>query len=294
MRNKVFKIILLLGSLLGIALGVAFLFPAKPLPPPKPLPNPNGYTTAISAAETLTDVGDYRAASPEELKPIVAANSNALQEVRAAFSNEWQVPLTSKDAFTNHIDEVSKLKQLAQAFTAEGRLAEIESDPNRAAHDYVDSIELGIRSARGGVIIDEMVSLAVEGLGREPLKKIIPQLDFTTCKELALKLEQLDAQRESWTTIVTNEREWSRRADPGFLHFVRALMQRKMLDPVLKRTGVKFEKHQTELRQLILQLAARAYELDKGAPPKAASDLVPDYLKAVPQDPTTGRELVYP
>jgi hypothetical protein len=35
----------------------------------------------------------------------------------------------------------------------------------------------------------------------------------------------------------------------------------------------------------LVDLAERAYELEHGALPKNIRDLVPDYLKAVPQDP---------
>ena len=45
--------------------------------------------------------------------------------------------------------------------------------------------------------------------------------------------------------------------------------------------------------KLLIDLAARAYELEKGKPPTGVADLVPDYLKAVPQDPFTGTNLVY-
>jgi hypothetical protein len=43
----------------------------------------------------------------------------------------------------------------------------------------------------------------------------------------------------------------------------------------------------------LINLAARAYELDKGKPPESLADLVPDYLKAVPQDPFTGTNMIY-
>lgn len=295
MRNKVFKIILLLGSLLAIALGVAFLFPAKPLPSPKQLPNPNGYTTAISIAEALTDVGDYRTISPEELKSKVAANSNALQFIRSTFSNEWQVPITILDpTLTNHIDELVYLKQLAHAFSAEGRLAEMENNPDAAARDYLDSIEAGIRSARGGVLIDGLVSLAMESIGTENLQAVVPRLKSSTCREIAQSLEQLDAQRETITEIMKNEHTWSRRAFPGLRYRIQALFMRGSTAAAIKKAQAKFEKQQTRLRSLILQLAARAYELDKGEAPKTASDLVPDYLKAVPVDPVSGRELSFP
>src|SRR5690606_34927116 len=152
----------------------------------------------------------------------------------------------------------------------------------------------GILSARGGVLIDGLVSLAMESIGTDHLQTIVPQLKSSTCREIAQSLEQLDAQRETWADILKNEREWSRRAFPGLKHRFQAFIQRKSLALAIKKAGAKFEKHQIETRQLTLQLAARAYELDKGAAPKAASDLVPDYLKAVPQNPSTGLELPYP
>ncbi len=43
----------------------------------------------------------------------------------------------------------------------------------------------------------------------------------------------------------------------------------------------------------MIDIAARAYELEKKQPPASIADLVPDYLKAVPQDPLTGTNMVY-
>jgi competence protein ComGC len=45
-------------------------------------------------------------------------------------------------------------------------------------------------------------------------------------------------------------------------------------------------------RQLLVALAARAYELDKGRRPASLTELVPDYLKAVPKDPASGTNLI--
>jgi hypothetical protein len=45
---------------------------------------------------------------------------------------------------------------------------------------------------------------------------------------------------------------------------------------------------------LLIQLASRAYELETGKPAKNLADLVPAYLKAIPQNPTTGTNMAYP
>ena len=55
----------------------------------------------------------------------------------------------------------------------------------------------------------------------------------------------------------------------------------------------KLDAQELKTRQLILDLAARAYALDKGKPPANTADLVPDQLKTVPQDPDTGTNMIY-
>jgi hypothetical protein len=89
------------------------------------------------------------------------------------------------------------------------------------------------------------------------------------------------------------ERDWSRRTYPGVRNELVRVMTRSSLNKAFKRGQERFEKQQTKTRQLIVALAARAYEFDKGKPPTTVSDLVPDYLKAIPQDPSTGTNLVY-
>jgi hypothetical protein len=44
-------------------------------------------------------------------------------------------------------------------------------------------------------------------------------------------------------------------------------------------------------RQVILDFAARAYELDKGHRPTNVADVAPEYLKVIPQDPAAGTNL---
>jgi hypothetical protein len=56
----------------------------------------------------------------------------------------------------------------------------------------------------------------------------------------------------------------------------------------------KFKKRQIMTRQLLIALAARAYELENGHRPASFTDLVPDYLKAVPKDPVSGANLILP
>ena len=67
----------------------------------------------------------------------------------------------------------------------------------------------------------------------------------------------------------------------------------RTLRQVEQKCAGKVKGQQTRTRLLLLQLATRAYELEKGEHPKSLADLVPAYLKAIPQDPLTGTNLAY-
>jgi hypothetical protein len=53
----------------------------------------------------------------------------------------------------------------------------------------------------------------------------------------------------------------------------------------------KFYQAQLQRRQTILAYAARACELETGSVPTNAAALVPVYLRKVPDNPTSGRQL---
>ncbi|MEI9865728.1 MAG: hypothetical protein WDN00_14480 [Limisphaerales bacterium] len=44
----------------------------------------------------------------------------------------------------------------------------------------------------------------------------------------------------------------------------------------------------------MIQFAARAYEMEKGRLPTNIAELVPVYLKTVPQNSVTGKGMIYP
>jgi len=89
------------------------------------------------------------------------------------------------------------------------------------------------------------------------------------------------------------EHNWSHRLSPGIRGEIYLLAAHNMLKQIYQRQERKFEERQIKTRQLIIDLAARAYKLDKGNPPAHISDLVPGYLKAIPLDPFTGTNIVY-
>jgi hypothetical protein len=123
------------------------------------------------------------------------------------------------------------------------------------------------------------------------MQRLTPTLDAKQCCEAAAALESCEARRESTDTIRRQERAWARRIW-GFKGQIARLFQFRVLKQIEQKWVSKAKAQQTRTQLLLVQLAARAYELEEGERPKSIADLVPAYLKAVPQDPLTGTNMV--
>ena len=257
-------------------------------PPASPLPNPNGYDDLMKAGNMITGhVWTYDEANVGELREMALTNATALALARIGLSNQCAVTLQFSPAYaSNRIQDFVGLRKLAQTFTVEGRLAEKENRYADAAKSYLDVVHLANQIRCGGVVIDAMMGMAMEALGVKHLQQLLDRLNAKSCRETAAALEMLDSQRPTWDAIVQQEREWSRRTFPGFRYALTRLMERKSSKKILQNAEQNYENQQSQTRQLIVELAARAYELDKGHRPAQLADLVPDYLKRIPPDPS--------
>ena len=303
-RNWLITLLILTSPFLFF-LGLVFFWTAEPLQPLAPLPNPNGYDDLVKAGIEIRNVikdgnvSEYDMANLKTLREIVSTNTGALALARSALSNQCGVPLQFTKAYlTNHDQDVIAFRSLAQTLACEGKFAEKENRFGDAANSYLDVVRLGNDAGRGGIVIDEMIATAIERIGLEQLQKIADDLDAHSCRDTIQSLETLDADRQTWAATMQQQEDWSRRTYSG--------LQGRMLliyyHVLYFRTREHDYQHcvdainstQKQEGQLLIDLAARAYKLDKGRSAASIADLVPDYLKAVPQDPVAGTNLVYP
>jgi hypothetical protein len=297
-RNRI-VVLFILAFPFVLFLGFLISEFAKPLPPIPPLPNPNGYDDLVKAGEMVsTNSWNYDSTNLAQLRDTTAANAEALALARAGLSNECRVPLQFSKAYAaNHIHELIAFRSLAQAFVAEGKLAEKENRFGDAAKSYLDVIHFGNEAGRGGVIMDEMIGIAVESLGVQQLQKTAGDLNANSCRDTIQTLEALAAHRQSWADVLQQEDNWARRTYSGLqgqmLILYYHLIYFHAREQNYQRCVDAINSTQKQEGQLLINLAARAYELDKGKPPESLADLVPDYLKAVPQDPFTGTNMIY-
>ncbi len=266
---------------------------SQPRPAPPPLPNPNGYDDFLQASSLISGaVGDYLNSSQEELHVLAHKNEEALKLVKRGLSRECRVPLDYSPTNSAHIEHLSGFKRLSQAVTATGRLADLENRPADAARAYLTAIQLGTAVSQGGLLIDSLVGIAIESLGATPLQRLVPALDARQCREVIAVIEAGESRREPVEAVLARERVWMDQTY-GLKGRIIRLVAFHSTRQSEQRATAKVQSHQARMRALMIQLAARAYELEKGEPAKGFADLVPVYLKAIPQDPLTGTNMAY-
>ena len=293
MTKKLLPRVAVGGFILIAVLGAALILSSAK--PPPPLPNPNGYDDFVKAGCMLTgSAGDPATTSLEDLRAEVARNASTLGLARMGLERPCRVPLEySENFYSRHAGDLAAIKRLAQAFYAEGKLAEREGRDAEAVHAYLENIQLGQESARGGLLIDRLVGLACEAFGCAGLNSVVGQLGAAECRTAIRRLEAMeasDAPGETVEALFQRERAFHRRAYGwrGQFDEVLAFFRFRDLRLVRQQLRQKTEAGQMRLQRLLVDLAARAYERDQGQRPKSVADLVPDYLKAIPQDPMSG------
>ena len=256
--------------------------------PEEPLPNPNGYEDLVKGAEMVPPTLHAVTTLPiEELRLLVATNQAALEIIRSGLAKQCRVIPYELDSTNSTIVNMPHYYRAAHAFDAASRLALLESRTNDAAILALDCTRFGVELARGGVGIDGMTGLAIRGIGLARLKEALPGSDTNTVRVIITTLDDIVARQESSDEIYNREAQWF-----GYAGLISELVARSGR----KKLGVGIEeKNATGLNLLQhtkLRAAAHAYELDHAKPPATASNLVPQYLKSVPLDATTGKELL--
>ena len=258
--------------------------------PPTPLPSPNGYDDFMKGASLLTgDIWNYDSLTESGLRNFVHTNSAALNQLRTGLGRECRVP-TYSPTNGQAISDLISLKHLAGTLMAEGRLAELEHRTNDALKSYVDVVRLADKGGRGGPMIYALVRFDVEAVGLPAASNLTSCLSADKCREAVSALQAIDDRGETMDQISEASNAFLKRAGlrAQLMADVLNFRQRRRTEASVAR---RFQRNQRWRRQTLLAFAARAYTLDKGDPPKAAADLVPAYLKAVPQDPVTGADM---
>jgi hypothetical protein len=283
---------LLVGVLVVVVLVVVF-YPRKSHFPP--LPQPNGYDMLTQAASKIlrsqTSVKDM---TTSEVAALVAKNRSALDELRRALALPSAVPVQMNQAWMQtHFMNLKNLKAAATAMDSEAFFLRQQGNLTGALDESLDMMRFGKAIARQGLLIDFLVGGACEMMASSRMTNLLTTLNAADCHRAALALEQQDARRESLEDITRRDREWTRKTyGPSAL--ILDVLAQLSFEPDKRLSANTAKKYRTIVlrsRLLMLNLAGRAFELERGRKPTRASELVPDYLHAIPVDPESGSAL---
>jgi hypothetical protein len=297
----------------GLAVLHSYLAPE----PGEPLPNPNGYDDFVAAGEMLADrmhvsglfleqqmsglLTNKTAESLRSLRGFVSNNRTALDRAHLGLTRACRVRIDYSTKANRHDSELFFVGSVAGALAAEGNLAQMEGKPMEAAQDYVGGVKLGMDVAHGGLIIDALVGAASESWATGGLRTTVPQLDGAQSREILEKLRKLESTRETKQEILEHEDAYFRRT-LGFVSVFYDLRSIVYTGHKTPRTWhyhsvltlAKYDAQRRQTQEVELQLALRAFELEKGRKAQGWGDLVPDYLKEIPKDPGTEKVVPWP
>jgi hypothetical protein len=258
------------------------------------MPVPNGIDDLQRASKALKgNYDELNKIGTNELRALVEGDAETLKTARIGLNRKCRVSLPPySSGFGEYMGPIGQLRHLAQAFVAEGKLAELSGQTETAADSYVDVMLLGQQISQGGIMIHQMVGISIEMMGSTRFQKVLERLNAATCHRLAEKLEVMENEREPVEEILRTEHRWCRHA-LGFREQIATLINiaqnRRMEQQHIARVRTVMIKS----RELEVALASRAYELENGRRPAKVEDLVPNYIKAVPLDPVTGTNMAY-
>jgi hypothetical protein len=285
---------LLVVAIIAIPVAIAVFNSSSSKITPVPMPNPNGYDGIVHAGIAVSsNFWAYKKMGTDQLRLALKTNATPIAKGHEALKLQCRMPPWWIPG-SNSVAEKMAPIDLSDAFAAEGQLAALENRPQDAMKAYLDMVRLGNQSPQGGSVSDGLIGIRIESRGVDLLQIISTNLDGKTCAEIAKQLERLDSQRPSMATYVKQERNWERQNFPGlknglviyYMHLPFTYEGR-----VRRKAAQTYAKQAEEIRNKMVEIAARAYLLEKGHRPNNVENLVPAYLSVVPQDPVSGKDM---
>lgn len=270
----------------------AVLYSFSSLPAAAEMPNPNGYDEIIRAGTSISNTFKaYKTTGAPQLRRLLGTNASAIAQGHAALKLDCRMRLEWPPGSAS-TDELAAPSNLADAFAAEGLLAEMENRTQDALKDYLDIVRLGNQSTRGGFPADSLRGVAIESRGADLLQKLSIILDAKSCAEIAKTLESVDSQRETLADYQQQEKILYHQKFPepkdSFMWYYDRMLHLNANRSVKTQTTDSFRDSRSAIRRAMVGIAVRAYEMDKSTRPKDITELVPTYLTSAPIDPETG------
>ncbi|MFM8469173.1 MAG: hypothetical protein ACKODH_04280 [Limisphaerales bacterium] len=263
------------------------------------LPPDNGFEDFLAAGRIIAPTPGMPRSVLSGIRPFVSdpTNAEAMQLLQRGLKKTSRVPLYAM------AQDPAMANEYFRGALALGKGLRIEvlyqwqtlHNTNEARRLLVDLFRFGHEAYRGGLFGHARESSSIEEDVSAWLTSLLPEADAAACRQVVQVFAELDQKADSparmWQRdLVFKGRTnvWQIVVPDGIYHSVR---------PDFKKQKEEFMKFTTSAARVrkrsLVEHAAKLCELETGKRPSGFRDLVPQYLKAVPKDPETGRDLSY-
>jgi hypothetical protein len=274
---------LVAGVMVGLTSLVILLLPAAayhdmlhaPLIPTCRPPEPNAYDDLPQIAAALRKLSDQD-------------RRMLFDELHTALQRPGTTPFRP-ESDSYYVPPFQMLRQLSRDLLAEGDRHRLAGNMIDAQRRYLDLMELGPASSRGGTFVERMIGRTFENMGIEGLRQLRDSLSSDQRGALIVALQAHETDWEPAADVYARELVMTVRmaGSPARISFVNGLSATRA---IIEQGD---DRRLAMLRLLTCELALAQYAADHGEPPSQLTGLVPDYLPDVPNDPFSGQPLVY-
>ena len=157
-------------------------------------PMPNAYDTYIQAFAKLpnkinpTDGKETKALSFAERQTALEQDAEGLRLAAQAQTQMYLAPLPDFSRTDRHLAE---FRALARLYAAEGEVRAEIGDKSGAMNSYLSAMTLGGQMPAGGTLIDRLVGIACQAIGRKRIWDAMDDWDAESLKMGAKRLEEI-------------------------------------------------------------------------------------------------------
>jgi hypothetical protein len=259
-----------------------------PTPFPAERSGPNGFNDFIAAGKMIDSTTAQTLSSWDQLS--TAKLRAEIDKLAPAFTRVDQG--LQKDCWNPYVfrpwptaDDLQALQNLTEAFRAENALARRDDNHRRQIDGNLRVLKLArIESSSEGIYNTYGVFARFEpDVYQSIWQTASSPLAARKLRDLMDVLVDLDNNREPWSDHIDRQRIIEENA--GWDRHLRWMLAEWSGEDSTKWQANEEYRRVAMLRMLIIKLAILAHQLDHDRLPQSLSELVPEYLRAVPEDP---------
>ncbi|PQV64195.1 hypothetical protein B1R32_10639 [Abditibacterium utsteinense] len=242
-----------------------------------PMPNlardasKNGYATLVAARKLILpgengnpSTADRNLSPAENLRrqrAAVARNAPALKLLRETLQMPIEVPAaTSENDFALAFPSFGSFREMARQLRQESDVRLADGDAVGALDSRLTILELGAAITRGGPVINSLVGIAIESIGRAQLENVAAKLDATQIRAALPRLKAVDARRATHSETLRQEKALAIRLSPlnsKELLGVSPEKRKEMLTPEVRRDLKMSEAEARDIMALTPEILAQ-------------------------------------